>query len=312
MGIKLPYLAAARPIAEVAVGEMAVGGQDALPFHWFEGNFPNPLRIGFEVWDVPPADWPEALGEVYAGVWGDPVVWARRVVEEFKADFVYLRLMSADPSGAGRAAAEAAAAAGRVGAALTDVPLIVVGPGDPAMDAEVAEAVAPLLSGRRALLGLAEEANYQALAAAALRYGHGVIANSPIDVNLAKQLNVLLTRLGLEESRLVMDPTSAALGYGLEYSYSVFERSRLAALVQGDEKMAVPMIAVVGPETWKVKESRATALESPGTGDATVRGVLWEAVTSIALANAGADLVVVRHPRSAELLRATASALLGG
>lgn len=290
-------------VTELMLEGLRLGGQVVLPFHRFEGELPNLPRIGFEVWDVPPADWPPVLTRIYSGVWDNPTAWARFVVEAFGAELVYLRLMSADPNGPARSAGEAAAVAAEVAGAV-DVPLAVLGPGDPQADAEVAQALAPLLGERRALLGLAEEDNYRAVGAAALGYGHAVIASSPIDVNLAKQLNVLLSRLGLEDKNLLMDPTTGALGYGLEYSYSVFERTRLAALLQNDQKMQFPIVAAVGAETWKAKESRAGEEDMPGLGDVETRGILWEAVTGLALSLAGADLLVLRHPRSAELLRA--------
>jgi len=298
-------------VTELVLGGLRLGGQTALPFHRFEGELPNPPRIGFEVWDVPPADWAKPLAQVYSSVWDDPAAWARLVVEEFGAELVYLRLMSVDPNGPARPVAEAVATAKAVAEAV-GVPLAVVGPGDPQADAEVAQAVAPVLTGRRSLLGLATEENYRAVGAAALGYGHGVIASSPIDVNLAKQLNVLLTRLGLDEANLAMDPTTGALGYGLEYSYSVFERTRLAALFQNDQKMQLPIVATVGAEAWKAKESRAGEDDMPGMGDTETRGILWEAVTGLALSLAGADLLVLRHPRSAELLRAVFADLGGG
>ncbi|NLE74020.1 MAG: acetyl-CoA decarbonylase/synthase complex subunit delta [Actinobacteria bacterium] len=311
MAFEAPVETAKGSVIEVVLNGLQLGGQTALPFHWFEGEFSNPPRVGFEVWDVAPTDWAKPLAHVYSGVWSEPVAWARMVVEELGAEAVYLKLMSTDPNGLSRSIAEAAGVAEMVADAI-DVPLAVVGPGAPEVDAEVVQAVAPRLEGRRVLLGPASEENYRAIGAAALGYGHGVIASSPIDINLAKQLNVLLTRLGLEENSLVMDPTTGALGYGLEYSYSVFERTRLAALFQNDQKMQLPIVAAVGEETWKAKESRAGDDEMPGMGVAETRGILWEAVTGLALSLAGADLLILRHPRSAELLRATFADLGAG
>lgn len=310
MAFEAPLEPARGVVAEVVLDGLRLGGESALPFHWFEGECPHVPRIGFEVWDVGPEDWADPLARCYETVWDDAASWARMVVEEHGADIVYLRLMSADPNGTARSVADAVAVAAAVAEAVS-VPLAVLGPGDPRTDAEVAQAVAPLLSGRRALLGPAVEENYRAVGAAALAYGHGVIASSPIDVNLAKQLNVLLTRLGLDEQSLVMDPTTGALGYGLEYSYSVFERTRLAALFQNDQKMQLPIVAAVGAEAWKAKESRASEAELPGLGDAETRGILWEAITGLALSLAGADIVIVRHPRSAQLLRSLYADLTG-
>lgn len=295
-------------ITEFALAGLTVGGQSAMPFHWFDGEFTNKLAVGFEVLDVAPTDWPEPLTKCWEDVWNDPMQWARAAVRE-KADFIYLRLVSCDPN-LGQGSAERAAETACQVADAVDIPVFVVGPGDAAVDAQVSRAVAARASSaRRLVLGLAEESNYHEVALAALSGGHAVIASSPIDVNLAKQLNVLLMRTGLKNEDLLMDPTSGALGYGLEYSYSVFERIRLAALSQGDQTVALPIIAIVGPEAWKVKESRASEEELSGLGDVNVRGVLWETITAVALAVAGADLVVVRHPQSAALLRETAEVL---
>lgn len=288
-------------IARVDIGGLPVGGQTALAFHRFEGEVPFQPRIAFEVWDIAPEDWPQPLADVYGEVWHDPVAWARKAVS-LGADILLLRLMRAGKAEDAAAVAEAAELAAAVVEAA-GIPAIVLGPGDPERDAEVGKAVAAALTGKHCFLGMAEEANYRPLGAAALGYGQGVIASSPIDVNLAKQLNVLLGRLGLDESGLIMDPTTGALGYGLEYSFTVFERIRLAALPQNDQKMQAPIIALVGAESWKAKESRAGEAELPGAGDRLTRGLLWEAVTGLALALAGADIVALRHPRSAHLLR---------
>lgn len=288
-------------IARVEIGGLPVGGQTALAFHRFEGEVPFEPRIAFEVWDTAPEDWPQPLADVYGDVWHDPVAWAKKAAT-LGAEILLLRLMRAGAVGDAGAADQAASVALEV-AEAAGIPAVVLGPGEPERDAEVGKTVAAALSGKQCFLGMAEEVNYRALGAAALGYGQGVIASSPIDVNLAKQLNVLLGRLGLEESALIMDPTTGALGYGLEYSYTVFERIRLAALTQNDQKMQAPIIALVGGESWKAKESRAGEAELPGAGDRLTRGLLWEAVTGLTLALAGADILALRHPRSAQLLR---------
>ncbi|NLT36212.1 MAG: acetyl-CoA decarbonylase/synthase complex subunit delta [Gaiellales bacterium] len=288
-------------IARVDIGGLPVGGQTALAFHRFEGEVPFLPRMALEVWDTAPEDWPQPLADIYGAVWHDPVAWAEKAVT-LGAEMLVLRLMGGGAKGDAKATAETAGVAAAVVEA-TGIPAVILGPGEPERDAEVGKAVAAALSGKHCFLGMAEEVNHRALGAAALGYGQGVIASSPIDVNLAKQLNVLLSRLGLEESAIIMDPTTGALGYGLEYSYTVFERIRLAALTQNDQKMQVPIIALVGGESWKTKESRAGEAELPGAGDRLTRGVLWEAVTGLTLALAGADILALRHPRSVQLLR---------
>jgi acetyl-CoA decarbonylase/synthase complex subunit delta len=296
-------------IREVGLDGRVVGGATALSFHHFDGVMPHLPAVGFEVWDVAPKEWPQTLVDAYGEALADPVVWARKAVEEFGAEVLYLRLMSADVHGEDRPLESVCEGAARVVSAA-GVPVIVAGPGDPETDAVVLRAVAEALAHTPMFLGPAEESNYRSVAAAALAYGHGVVAFSPIDVNLAKQLNVLLGRLGVADDRILMDLNSGALGYGLEYSYTVFERSRLAALAQNDTVMQVPILSVVGPDAWKVKEARAGDDELPGAGDVGSRGVMWETLTAVPLMLAGADVIIVRHPESARLLRAVMAALV--
>ena len=295
-------------ILEVALGDLSMGGESAFPFHPFDGAMPNRPLVAFEVWDEAPEDWSPVLNDVYGDVYGDPAAWARRVVNEYGADLLYLRLKSTDADGSAVPPAEAAAAA-RVIVEAAGVPAIVVAPGEPDHVAEVLKAVAEALAGLPVVIGNAVEANYRSVGAAALGYGQSVVVFSPIDVNLAKQLNVLITRLGLADEKLLMDPTTGALGYGLDYSYTVFERSRLAALAQNDAKMQLPMLALPGQEAWKTKEGRTPEAELPGTGDLKTRGLMWESMTAVALMLAGANVLVLRHPEAAELLRKTMDAL---
>lgn len=297
-------------IRQVDLGGVVVGGESAFPFHTFEGEMPNDPKIAFEVWDIAPDDWSPTLNDVYDGVYSDPVAWAKKVVDEFGADLVYLRLKSTDPNGADRSPAEAAETAKTVAAAI-DAPLVVVGAGDIERDAEVLKAVAETLGDTRVSLGNAEEDNYRSIGAASMGYKHGVVAFTPMDVNLAKQLNVLLSQLGVDESNIIMDPTTGALGYGIEYSYTVFERDRLAALAQNDPKMQMPIIATVGQEAWKAKEAKVDEEELPGTGDRETRGKMWEALTAVSLLIAGANVVVLRHPESAKLVRKAVASLKG-
>lgn len=297
-------------IREADLAGVAVGGETAFPFHTFEGEMPNDPKLAFEVWDIAPDDWSATLNGVYGDVFGDAVEWAKKVVADFGADMIYLRLRSTDPNGAGRAPAEAAATAKAVVEAV-DVPVIVVGSGDIERDPDVLKAVAEGLGGHKVVIGNAEEDTYRSIGAAAMGYQHSVVAFSPMDVNLAKQLNVLLSQLGLDEGAILMDPTTGALGYGLEYAYTVFERDRLAALAQNDPKMQMPIVATVGQEAWKAKETKVGEDELPGTGDMVTRGLMWESLTSVALLLAGANIVVLRHPDSAGLIRKAVASLKG-
>jgi acetyl-CoA decarbonylase/synthase complex subunit delta len=294
-------------VRPVDLGGLFAGGGAAFPLHQFDGELSNPTRIYFEVWDVTPEEWSPELAGVYGEVLADPVAWAREVAS-LGADGLYLRLKSADPHGADREVEEVAREARRVVEAA-GLAAIVVGCGDPDTDRRLMPAVAKELRGLRVILGNAENDTYRDIGGAATEHGHGVLAYTPMDVSLAKQLNVLLAQAGTSESDIVMDPTCSALGYSFEYAYTVFERDRLAALAQNDAKMQAPLLANVGQETWHIKESRASAEEMPGHGDRRTRGVLWEGVTALSLVVAGADIVVIRHPETARLLREALAAL---
>jgi len=284
---------------------MPIGGGQAFPLHFFDGALPTPIRICYEIWDCSPDDWSAELEAVYGHVWHDPVSWAREVAGH-GAEALYLRLKRAamEPSAD---LTDVATDARRIVEA-SGLPAFVVGCGEPDVDSALLPLVAGELAGRRVALGNAESDTYHGIAAAAAGGGHAVIAYTPMDVSLAKQLNVLLAQAGMPEGDIIMDPTCSAVGYSFEYAYTVFERNRLAALAQNDTRMQAPLIANVGQETWQVKESRASEDDLPGHGERLARGVLWETVTALNLVLAGADVVVIRHPESARLLR---SAMIG-
>ncbi|KUK41625.1 MAG: CO dehydrogenase/acetyl-CoA synthase delta subunit [Clostridia bacterium 62_21] len=268
------------------------GGDTGLPFHHFESETPNRPVVAFEVTDFFDDSWPQLLQEVYAGVSGDVAAWAARCVS-LGADVVALRLAGAHPDAGGRAPEEAAAIAVRVAEAVT-VPLIILGCGDASTDAAVLPEVAAALAGRNCLLGPATDENYKSIAAACVAHGHNIIARTPLDVNLAKQLNILITEMNLPPERIVMDPSIGPLGYGIEYAYSVIERMRTAALA-GDRMLAQPVLCMVGEECWRTKEARLKT----AWGEHARRAVLWEAVTASVLAVAGGSVFVFRHPDAA-------------
>jgi acetyl-CoA decarbonylase/synthase complex subunit delta len=250
----------------------------------------------------PGEDWAEPAKEPYKDVLGDPAAWAQKCVNDYGADAVALVLMSTDPNGAD-ASPEAAAETTKKVASAVDVPVIVYGTANMEKDADVLPAVAEACQGMSLVIGPVQDKNYKKIGAAALGYNHSVSANSPIDVNLAKQLNILLGQLGVKDSQILVDPTTGGLGYGLEYSYSVMERDRMAALTQEDEKLQLPILNYLGQEVWKVKECKLTNEEAPELGDQKTRGVLMEAVTAVSLLLAGADLLVMRHPEAVKLTK---------
>jgi len=285
-------------------GETActVGGQNALSFYGWEGDMPHPPVIAMEVYDVAPVGWPESLVTAFGDALSDPAAWARVCVEKHGARLICIQLAGTDPNGEDRSAQEAAETVKAVADAV-DVPLLVYGSGNADKDAEVLKLVAEVMADRPCAIGPATEDNYKPIAAAALAYGHVVIAETPIDVNMAKQLNILITQLGLSADRILMDPSTGAVGYGIEYSFTVSERLRLAALGQNDDMTQMPMICNLGKEAWRAKEAKTSADEEPAWGDAHKRGVLWEATTAITMAAGGADVLVMRHPEAADLLR---------
>ncbi len=279
---------------------VAVGGESTLPFLTFEGEIPNPPTLALEIQDRYPDDWSAILQNSWGDVLNDPAAWAQKA-EEYGADIIALKLQSAHPEGDNTDAAHAADTVKTVLAA-TGLPLIVYGPGQAEKDNEVLVAVAEAAKGERIAMGNCEEKNYRTIVAAALANDHLVVAKTPIDVNLAKQLNILISDMRLDLDRILMDPTTGALGYGLEYTYSVMERLRIAALT-GDSMTQQPMICTVGEEAWRAKESKVNEGVPAAWGDWDKRSKNWEALTATTLIQSGADIVVLRHPESVERVR---------
>ncbi len=286
---------------------VTVGGESTLPFLTFEGEIPNRPLVALEIQDRYPDDWSDLLKHVWGETMQDAAVWAQKA-EEYDADLIVLKLQSAHPEGDNTDAAQAAKTTKSVLAA-TGLPLIVYGPGQPEKDNEVLVAVAEAAEGDRIALGNCEDKNYRTIVAAALAHGHLVVAKSPIDVNLAKQLNILISDMRLDLDRILMDPTTGSLGYGLEYTYSVMERLRVAALT-GDSMTQQPMICTVGEEAWRSKESKVNEGVPEAWGDWDQRSINWEVLTATTLIEAGADIVVLRHPESVKLVKKAISGLM--
>lgn len=300
---KQAYSGAIKPIT-LGLGDKAVtvGGETSYPFHTFEGEMPNAPKIAMEIWDKDPGEeWAEAAKEPYKDVLGDPVAWAKKVLE-YEPDLLVIQCQSADPNADNAPAAEVAE---RVKAVVdeVDIPVVVWGTYNHEKDIEVMRLVAEKCQNKNLILGPVEEGDHKQIGAAALGYNHTVAASTPIDVNLAKQLNILLGNLGVKEEKIVIDPTTGGLGYGLEYTYSVIERIRMAALTQEDDKLQLPIICNMAHEVWKTKEAKQTTKEAPELGDAAKRGILMEAVTAVCLLLGGADVLIMRHPEAVKLLR---------
>jgi len=275
-----------------------IGGEHALPYLFKEGVIPNRPKIAFEVWDILPTDWPSELAKAYGDILKDPISWAKMCVEEYNAQILCIRLLGAHPDFGNKTPEQEANFIKQL-LKKVDVPLIIIGSADDAKDNLVLPACCQEARGERCLVGSAVQDNYKTLAASVLADGHNIIAESPIDINIAKQLNILISDSGLEFERIVINPTIGALGYGLEYAYSIMERARLAAL-SGDKTVASPFICFAGQESWRAKEAKATSIEFPLWGPESERGIIWEVITATALIQAGADLLVMRHPKAIE------------
>ncbi|MBL7130612.1 MAG: acetyl-CoA decarbonylase/synthase complex subunit delta [Candidatus Omnitrophica bacterium] len=273
-----------------------IGGQTTLPYIFNEGEIPNRSVIASEVWDIVPTDWPAALNDELKNVYSDPIAWAKKMVQECGVDLICLRLQGAHPDLGDRKPEEEVKLVKEI-MSNVGVPLIVVGCDDDSKDNLVLPACAEAAKGERCLFGSAVQENYKTLVAACLADGHNIIAESPIDINIAKQLNILIHEMGFGLDKIVVNPTVGALGYGLEYAYSIMERARLAALT-GDKMLAQPFICFVGFEAWRAKESKASMQEYPEWGKELERGIIWEILTATTFLQSGADILVMRHPEA--------------
>ena len=288
----------------LGVGDKAVtvGGENSYPFHTFEGDMPNAPKIAMEIWDKDPGDdWAEAAKEPYKDVLGDPVAWAKKVLEH-EPDLLVIQCQSADPNGDNAPAEEVS---DRVKAVVdeVDVPVVVWGTYNHEKDIEVMRLVSEKCQNKNLIIGPVEEGDHKQIGAAAMGYNHTIAASSPIDVNLAKQLNILLGNLGVKDEKIIVDHTTGGLGYGLEYTYSIMERIMMAALTQEDDKLQRPVICNMAHEVWKTKEAKLSEKEAPELGDAAKRGILMEAVTAVSLLMAGANVLMMRHPEAVKLVR---------
>jgi len=250
--------------------------------------------IAMDVLDTVPEDWPEHLLECYKDVIGNPAAWAKKCVEEYGAEVICLKFDGIHPDKGDKDADHAVKVTKDVLAAV-GVPLILWGSDNDEKDNQIMPKVSEAAKGEKCLIGTVSESNYKSLTAIALADGHFLITAAPLDINIAKQVNILVSDMGFPLERVVTFQSTGALGYGIEYSYSIQERQRLATL-GGDKMMAMPVICDVGNEAWRAKEAKTT--DAPGWGDAAKRGPLWEASTAVCLLQAGTDILRMRHPKA--------------
>jgi acetyl-CoA decarbonylase/synthase complex subunit delta len=302
-------------IREVTLGSgdkaVKVGGESCLPFCQFEGDIPNKPKIAMEVWDMEPPEWPEAAKEPFKDVLGDPAAWAKKCVNEYGADMIALELRSTDPNDKDASPDDAVKTVKSVLDAV-DVPVVVWGTASHEKDSEVLKKVAEQCENANLAIGPIEDANHKAIGAAVMGFGQTAIGSSPIDINLAKQVNILLENLGVPLDRIVIDPTTGGLGYGMEYSYSVMERIKLAALNFGDEKLQNPLINNLSYEVWKSKEAKQPLEEDQRLGDPERRAIMMETVGAVSYLLAGSDLLILRHPETVRLVKSYIQLMFDG
>ena len=276
---------------------IVIGGQNVLPFYTFDAAIENAPKIGVEVSDLA-SKWDCAgLKEFYAGC-TTMADYAKKAESVEGVDFLCLNFVGADPNGADRSVADCVADAKAV-AEVVSKPLVVMGCKNTEKDAELLGAVAEALAGKNALFMSAKNENYKTVGASvALASNQKVGAETADDINLAKQLNIMLKGLNVKPENVVMDIGTAAVGYGYEYAASTFDRIRLAALAQSDADLQMPILATVALDTYGVKESTASEEDEPAWGSREERAIGMEVSTAAADLTGGADAVVLRHPAS--------------
>ncbi|RKX79714.1 MAG: acetyl-CoA decarbonylase/synthase complex subunit delta [Spirochaetes bacterium] len=279
---------------------ITVGGQSTLPFLSFEGESPHKTVIAGYVADTLP-NWPDVLKDAIGKEINSPVEWAQKAVEEFGVDLISLRLIGADPAVKDKSPEECSKVVQDVLKAV-DVPLIIWGCGDDEKDNHILPECSQAAKGENCLIGSAKETNYMTIVALCKADKHKIISEAPVDINIGKQVNILLQDAGFDLKDVVMFQTTAALGYGFDYVYTILERARIAGL-KGDNLMAMPQICDVGGEVWRVKEAVADEDILPGWGKLSKRGPLWEATCAGVYMHAGADILVMAHPEAISIVR---------
>ena len=281
---------------------IVIGGQNVLPFYTFDAPIENAPKVGVEVSDLAASwEWP-ALKEFYAGC-ATMADYAAKAETIEGCDFICLNFVGADPNGANRSVADCVADAKAVAAVVTK-PIVVMGCKNVERDAELLAALAEALAGKNVLFMSAKNENYKTVGASvALASGQKLGAETADDINLAKQLNIMLKGLNVSSESVVMDIGTAAVGYGYEYAASTFDRIRLAALAQSDADLQMPILAAVCNDTWGVKESTASEADEPAWGCMEERAISMEVATAAADLTGGADAVVLRHPESVATIK---------
>lgn len=273
--------------------KVKIGGEQVFPNYSFDGKCSNKPAVAIEINDVFPENWPESLKEIWnTNTLKSPVDWAKKAEKECGADIIFFDMIGTHQDRENIPANQAAESMNSVLKAV-EIPLIVRPSGNVKKQNEIFAKCCELAE-KQIIIGSAKEDNYRTITASALAGNHFIIAEAPIDVNIQKQLNILITQMNFPIERIIMDPMTGGLGYGFEYTYSVMERIRLQTFMD-DPFMIPPMVCWVGQETWKIKEIK---IEDVKYGSKADRGINWETITAIGLILSGANIVVVRHPES--------------
>ena len=288
---------------------IVIGGQNVLPFYTFDAEMPNAPKIGVEISDMASEWTAPALKEFYAGC-ATMADYAKKAETMEGADFLCLHFESADPNGANRSVEDCVADAKAVAEAVS-MPIVIMGCKNIEKDGELFSKIAEALQGKNILVLSARSEDYKTVGASvALAYGQKVGAETADDINLAKQLNIMLKGLTVKPESIVMNVGTAAVGYGFEYVASTLDRIRLAALEQSDADLQMPIMSPVSPDAWSVKEATASEEDEPAWGNQEERGIAMEVSTAAANLTGGADAVIMRHPAAVATIRKFISELV--
>ena len=288
---------------EFGTGDKAVkiGGENVFPLYSFDAAIENAPKVGIEITDFGMEHEPECIKKYYEGC-ATLADMARKAASMEGVDFLSLRMEGGDPNGANKSTEELIGELKEIADAV-DLPLVVCGCKNVEKDAELFSKAAEALNGKNAVILSAKEENYKTVGAAAgLAYKQIVGAESAVDINLAKQLNVLISQLGVDSKSVVMNVGSAAVGYGFEYVISTMDRVKAAALQQGDANLQMPIITPVASEAWGVKEAMASETDAPEWGSQEERGIDMEVETAMAVIAAGSNAVILKHPESIKII----------
>lgn len=290
-------------VVEFGTGDKAVkiGGENVFPLYSFDAAIENAPKVGIEITDFGMEHEPECIKKYYEGC-ATLADMARKAASMEGVDFLSFRMEGGDPNGANKSTEELIGELKEIADAV-DLPLVVCGCKNVEKDAELFSKAAEALNGKNAVILSAKEENYKTVGAAAgLAYKQIVGAESAVDINLAKQLNVLISQLGVDSKSVVMNVGSAAVGYGFEYVISTMDRVKAAALQQGDANLQMPIITPVASEAWGVKEAMASETDAPEWGSQEERGIDMEVETAMAVIAAGSNAVILKHPESIKII----------